>query len=192
MQYFLFGLFATNSTGLFPIFFVLHTFASHFPVQARLLFAFLERRRSKKAIKLLINSVASKFANLTSAPSEIRQARSKSEELLKETIRSYPTANLKVNAAFFILVNLAVWSCALVGFVGMFFLWHVAPYFFAAAVFCKVFMLPFVERAWYVSNRWAMPFSHLECMLDEVILMLVFFGPARHLFFISWTLYRLI
>ena len=70
-----------------------------------------------------------------------------------------------------------------VGFIGMFFLWHVAPYLFAAAIFFKVFLSPCVTKFWEITNVWEMMCSHTEHILDGVILMLVFFGPARHLFF---------
>jgi hypothetical protein len=126
-------------------------------------------------IIIALTAVASRFAVV---PAEISEAKSKSEEMFRKKLRSSPTTMITAIVSTVVELGFGV-----VGFIGMFFLWHFAPYIFAAAIFYKVFLSPCFDSSWFVENQWQMMLYHIEFILDGVILMLVFFGPGKHLFF---------
>ncbi len=122
-------------------------------------------------VVVALGFVAGRFVVL---PTEVNDAKLRAEKELKRKIQSNPLV---------ILVNLLEMGLGAVGFVGMFFLWHLAPYLFAAAIFCKVFLPPYPATSWHAASGWQMMLFHVEFILDGAILVIAFFGPARHLFF---------
>jgi hypothetical protein len=121
---------------------------------------------------VFLNFLAGRFAQPVA---EITNAKSKSEEIFKRKIKPHPIPVIIGNG--FIL------GCGLVGFIGMFFLWYIAPFLFAVSIVGKHFSGPYLQVFWSIKNGWETLLGSLELFMDGVILTLVFFGPARPLFF---------
>ena len=89
----------------------------------------------------------------------------------------------KLFLATYVTTNGLLIGCGIVGFVGMFFRWNLAPWLFALGIACKNLVGPYFN--WTVRSSWEQMCDNLELLLDGAILTLVFFGPARHLFFVA-------
>lgn len=78
----------------------------------------------------------------------------------------------------------AVWlvmTAEVVGLIGLFFCWNLARVIFAAAILGKTLLSPLMAP-WLVSTGWARASSELELLMDGAIAVLVWWGPAKHLF----------
>jgi hypothetical protein len=121
-------------------------------------------------IVVILAFVTEKFTPL---PVHVSSAKPNRAEILKRKPKAY--------LGLFALTAALVIGCTIIGFVGMFFFWHVAPWIFACGVAGQILLFPAVF--WSVQSGLVHRLNELELLLDGVILILVFFGPARQLFF---------
>jgi hypothetical protein len=87
----------------------------------------------------------------------------------------------KLYAAAFVASYSTIIICGFVGFLGMFFLWPPAPWLFGIYVIGMMFASPFFSYTVMTGTEGL--FDSLEIFLEAVILTLIFFGPAKELFF---------
>lgn len=106
-------------------------------------------------------------------PDQVQSAKPNRMEILKQRSRIY--------VGLFAITSILVVICGIVGFLGMFFFWRFAPWIFGLGVFVKT--LFFRTVFWKVQSGLEHMFNELELLLDGVVLTLVFFGPAKQLFF---------
>ena len=94
--------------------------------------------------------------------------------------------NLKLKSKFylacFLLVTVVVAACGIIGFVGMLFFWPTAPWIFGCGVVGKI-LLSRIVSAVIIQGGVKHMFNEIELLLNGVILTLIFFGPAKQLFF---------
>jgi hypothetical protein len=113
---------------------------------------------------------ASKFAAL---PPHVVAAKPNRTELLKQ--------KSKVYLCVFLILNTSVCVAAVIGFIGMFFLWSASPWIFGGSIAGKLLFFP--GFTWKVKSGLEDRLVELELFLDGVFVAFIFFGPARHLFF---------
>jgi len=106
-------------------------------------------------------------------PDHVERAKPNRKEILAQKSKLY--------LGVFTITSCLVVGAGIVGFIGLFFRWHLAPWIFAGSLAGKILLFPSVF--WKVRSGLEDMFSDLELLLDGVILTLVFFGPARPLFF---------
>ena len=87
----------------------------------------------------------------------------------------------KIWALAFVFSFSTIVICGLAGFIGMFFLWPPAPCLFSIYVAAPILASSLLSHT--VQSGIEELFGHLETFLEGVILTLIFFGPAKDLFF---------
>lgn len=122
-------------------------------------------------IVVVLTFVADRF---TQVPEHVVSAKPNRQEILGRKSKLY--------IGVFTIVNALVIGCGVVAVIGMFFFWHIAPWLFAGSVAARIFL--FATLFWKVRSGLEDMLNEIELLLDGVILTLVFFGPARHLFFL--------
>jgi hypothetical protein len=122
------------------------------------------------ALVVTLGFVVGKFVLL---PDHVVSAKPNRMDILRRKSKFY--------LGVFTLTNTLVIGCGAVGFIGMFFLWQFTPWLFAGSIAGKIFLFP--TTFWKVRSGLDDMLSEIELLLDGVILTLVFFGLARHLFF---------
>ncbi|MBI3850479.1 MAG: hypothetical protein HY298_09465 [Verrucomicrobia bacterium] len=122
------------------------------------------------ALVVTLGFVVGKFVLL---PDHVVSAKPNRMDILRGKSKFY--------LAVFTLANTLVIGCGVVGFIGMFFLWQFAPWLFAGSITGKIFLFP--TTFWNVRSGLDHMVNEIELLLDGIILTLVFFGPARNLFF---------
>ena len=83
---------------------------------------------------------------------------------------------------FVVCEVIAMILAAVVGLIGMFFCWRPAPYIFFAAVIARNFAYPLMWP-WHAEAGWEGFVGSFGIALEGVIFAIVFFGPAKSLFF---------
>lgn len=93
--------------------------------------------------------------------------------------RERPTKSFnRVGKALFAIYGIGFVLAALVGYVGMFFLWDLAPFLFAIGLICKnIYFSPPSP-----SSAFRNGIVNLETFYEGFLVALLFFGPARELF----------
>ena len=82
---------------------------------------------------------------------------------------------------FGLVYLLFVFGLYLLGVIGMFYLWPLARYIWIAGITMDILMHPFIP--WQVAIGWTMFFGRIEALLTGGILVLIFAGPAKDLFY---------
>jgi hypothetical protein len=103
------------------------------------------------------------------------------KDYLKEYLSSH-----RIPKWYNLLVCIVGSSVALggvVGMAGLFLLWRQAPVIYCSALLGKVFLSPVLIPIPNRNNCWEDLCSGLELMLDGFLMALIFFGPAKHLFY---------
>ena len=88
----------------------------------------------------------------------------------------------KANLAVFFFTSVFVVSCGIIGFIGMLFFWPAAPWIFGYGVVGRILLTRIVAEV-IVEGGLKHMFYEVELLLEGVIITLIFFGPARQLFF---------
>src|ERR1700722_19435539 len=83
----------------------------------------------------------------------------------------------KLYCMFMLCATILVSISGIVGFVGMFFFWKAAPWFFGFGIFGKAVFNP--KALWSIRNGWENTFAALEEFLGGIIFALAFFGIAK-------------
>ena len=122
------------------------------------------------ALAVVFGFVAAKHERL---PKDVPDDKVYKEAILRQKSKLY-IAVYGITAALIL-------SCLAVGFVGMLFLWPVAPWLFALSVAGDILFYP--RLGWRFKSELESKLSELQMVMAGVIVTLVFFGPARYLFF---------
>ena len=97
----------------------------------------------------------------------------------------HATKCLKSESKFFLFAYGSVGTfeilAGLIGFVGMFFLWGFSPFLFFSATAAKLLgPLCISSRS---RSGWNQLLNDAEYFFDGTLFVIIFFGPAKHLFF---------
>ena len=127
------------------------------------------------AVVVLINAVAASFMDI---PKNGLSAEQEMDKAIKSKLTSIG-AIVRLSAAGVLITLLSV-----TGFVGMLCLWHLAPFIFCAGVIGRICLTPIVASVYTI--HWVTYMSaEIISAFEGVILALIFFGPARHLFYLT-------
>jgi hypothetical protein len=97
-------------------------------------------------------------------------------------VRAYFATKSKYFVVTFLIIGISCLLAGVVGFVGMFFFWPQAPFIYFSGVASKILFSPLLP----VKNPrtvWENMCGEIELFLDGLLMALVFFGPAKNLFF---------
>jgi hypothetical protein len=118
----------------------------------------------------VVHILSGKYVRL---PDHVERAKANREEIL----RGKPGLHLK----FLFALSTFLLVAFFIGIVGMFFFLRIAPWLFGVGVIGMAVFHP--KKIWIINNGWEHALNDLESLFAGVILALVFFGPAQHLFF---------
>jgi hypothetical protein len=104
-----------------------------------------------------------------------------SAKAVKMDWKKYLKNKSKVYLAIFMFVNVFIVLTWFIGFIGMAFLWHLAPWIFACAEASSLIFSQLVAPL-VIETVWKIALSGMQMLLTGVILTLIFFGPAGHCF----------
>jgi len=126
-------------------------------------------------IVVVINVVA---ASVIDIPKKGLSADQEMDKMIKSELTSIG-AFMRISIG-----GVLVFLLSVIGFVGMLCLWHLAPFIFCAGVIGRILLTPLLASVY--SMHWVTYMSaEIVSVFEGVILALIFFGPARHLFYLT-------